>query len=129
MTVIFKRQSLDEVLRGATVTAATRGTQRNLIARRCILCRLPFETLAHYPKQTCSLRRYENAEDGAAYLKNNREPLNNVEAFYKHFLAKGISLENKKRRAMRASGCKVTNWATCERLKDFESYLDPISEI
>lgn len=130
MTVIFKKERVEDALRAAEVRALSRGSRRNLIGTRCILCKMPFETIRTYQKRTCMLCRYESAYNKQGFLASLKGVKEWDEVkLYNHYLAKAILLENNKRRTMQATGCKVTNWATCERLVQFESYLDPLPKI
>ena len=128
MVVIFKIASIHDALEAAKIRAASRGSKRNVIGVRCISCHLPFETYIKYKKQLCILCRYERCEEKGE-AEDYLSALHNVDSkedLYRKAIAKAILLENNKTRVMKASGCKVSNRAVCERLDDLKGYLDSI---
>lgn len=127
MTVIFKKEKFEDVVERSKIRSASRGSTRNLIISRCLNCKMPFETIMRYRRKTCMLCRYENMNNREAFLASLKGKRKwDEKGFYEHYLAKAVLLENRKRRILKASGCRVLNLAKSYRLSPFESYLDPI---
>lgn len=120
MTVIYKRQTIEQALRESQTRRAQWSSQRNLTSRQCSRCFLSFETLRKYPKQICILCRWELKVSGDPdlVLKGMSE-----EDFYAKHIAKGIDLQRKKERAMKAGGVTFHR-VLSDRIKDFTDLLD-----
>lgn len=87
---------------------------------------MSFQTYKKYPKQTCTLCRWERAKsegcEFATYLKKDG-PMETLEAFYAKAIAQGISLQRRKERTMKAKGVTLHR-VISERIKPFLHLLD-----
>ena len=125
MTIIFKTESIEVLLRASELREAQNGTQRNLTSRQCSLCFMSFQTYKSYPKQTCGLCRWERAKaegcEISTYLK--AAPGRTEEEFYADSIAQGIRLQRRKERTMKAKGVTFHR-VLSERIKPFAHLLD-----
>lgn len=131
MPTIYKLETVQEAVGKAVLHEQQSGTQRNLTGRQCSICFMSFETYKAYPKQTCGLCRWERAKaDGCTfeqYLSRNahkdRAEKPTEEEFYTKGISRGIFLQRRKERTMKAAGVTFTRILS-ERIKPFLHLLD-----
>lgn len=123
MTVIYKRQKIEDLLRSTMMQLQQRGTRRNLIGECCCKCKLGFETDKLYRRRVCQLCRYEDSNDKVNFLSKYRG-IDSEEHLYAHYLARGLYLLNRKLRIAKAQDCKIVNPAISERLECFRDYIE-----
>lgn len=125
MVVIFKKEAVEDALERSKIRNACRGSRKNLIVSRCLKCKLLFETFIQYQRRTCMLCRYEGFHNKKKFLSSlTGKRVWDENSLYTHYLKKAVLLENNRRRILKASGCRVINWANSDRLIPFEDYLD-----
>lgn len=126
--VIFKRETVEEALRRSQLKAGQYSTQRNFTSKQCSKCFLSFETFKMYPHQICPLCRWELVkEKGITFEKHIKHKVEGVsdseENYYSYCVAKGIELQRRKERTMRAKGVTFHR-VLSDRLKPLLDLLD-----
>lgn len=126
MTVIYKRETIQQALDASEIRRGKYGSQRGLIGRQCNMCFMSFESLKRYPRQICALCRYELAKESgivySQYIKEGLDKLPTEDAFYAYHIGRGLSLQRNKERTMSAKGVKLTR-VLSKRLSPFEDMI------
>lgn len=124
MTVIFKLQTIEEAVKESELKEQTKGTARNVIGKQCRNCFMSFETLKLYPRQICSLCRWEIAKkEGCSWYKYIKTDKLTEEEYYRQRIARGIFLQRRKERIMRAKGVTLHR-VLSYRIEPYKNFLD-----
>lgn len=121
MVVIYKWETIQSALEQSLLRRAQYGSKRNVQQKQCSKCFISFETLKRYPRQICMLCRYEDSSHD--YKEKCLSNYDDEKEFYAYHLQRGIDLQRKKERFMKAKGVTLKR-VLSPRLESFSHLLD-----